>query len=686
MDRTDPRSPVGGARTRTLASRLESVDRERFVGRAVELAALESCLEQDSSMSVIHVYGPGGIGKSTLLREFARRAEARGWERFVVEGRELTPSPDALEALLSAAAGSPRPLVLIDTYERMNGLGGYLRRALLPSLPDTAVVVIAGRNPPDEAWFQGGWEAIAGEFQLGKLGAAEALALLSAHGVTDERRTAIVDWADGSPLALALAADAASSDGDWHPVADEEDPEILRSLIRRLVEAEMGSVRFSVLAVATIARVTTAEMLGAVLAEGDADGAYERLRGLSFSEPVGDGLALHELVRKAMRADLRRRDPDRDRELRRRIVDYLYERAGRGDPLLTIEMAHLIDNPVIRWGFGWEGSIDFRIDDVRDGDAERMAELMAERGLHHWWNLTRRFVADAPDRVAIARDRQDRVCGFLVCMSPSTAPAFADEDPIVGPWLRHARADRHLGEAVLWHDSFDFTGWPAGQTSDSGFDGPGGRVKAMLGMAGILRSGVVNPRFMYLPINPRNPGARAFAAAAGAQYLPELDCEFGDHRLECHRIDHGPGGLLAALRAFVYAEVGLTTPAPAFDRERVRDALRSFHVPHELARSPMARGDTPDERAESVRAQLRQAADQAFGETRNERLLHEVLTRGYLVPGPSHEQSALDLSLSRAAYFRRLRVAADRVADHLAQTGESPSGPRTRSPGPVTES
>ena len=307
-DRIDLRAPAGGADRGTLASRLETVDRLRFVGRAVELAALESCLADGSAMSVIHVYGPGGIGKSTLLREFARRAEARGWERFVVEGRELTPSPETLDTLLSAAAGSPRPLVLIDTYERMNGLGGHLRRALLPRLPDTAVVVIAGRNPPEESWFQGGREAVAGEFELGKLGAPEALALLSAHGVTDERRTAIVQWADGSPLALALAADAAGADRDWHPAADAEDPEMLRSLIRRLAEAELGSVRFSLLAVAAIARVTTAEMLGAVLAEGDADGAYERLRGLSFSEPVGDGLALHELVRKALRADLRRRD------------------------------------------------------------------------------------------------------------------------------------------------------------------------------------------------------------------------------------------------------------------------------------------------------------------------------------------------------------------------------------------
>jgi hypothetical protein len=675
MDGTDEPPAGGGVGAGTLASRLANVDRTRFVGRTAELGVLERCLQTDSALSVFHVYGPGGIGKSTLLREFARRAETRGWERFVVEGRELTPSPDVLEKLLSTAAASPRPLILIDTYERMNGLGGYLRHGLLPTLPDTAVVVIAGRNPPEEAWFQDGWEGVAGELELEKLPAPDALALLAAHGVSDDRSAAIVDWADGSPLALALAADAAAADDDWSPGADGDSREILRTLIRRLAEAEMRSVRFSVLAVAAIARVTTSEMLDAVLAGGEAEGAYERLASLSFSEPVGDGLTLHGLVRKALRADLRRRDPERDRELRRRIVDHLFERAQRGDVLVAIEMAHLIENPVVRWGLGWEGSIDYRIDDVRPGDEGRIAQLMSERGLDDWWELTRRFVIQSPERVHLARDRQEHVCGFLVCMTPLTAPEFAEDDPIVGPWLAHARGDAHLGEAVLWHDSFDFTGWPAGEKADLGFSGPGGRVKAMLGMAGILRSGVVNPRFMYLPINPSNEGARAFAQTTGAQHLPELDCRLADHVVECHRIDHGPGGLFGTLRGFVYGELGLTTPEapgpaspPPVDGDAVRDALRSFHMPHELAGSPLARGATPEQRAESVRELLRDAAGRAFGESPNEKLLRQVLTRGYLEPGPGHEQAAVELALSRATYFRRLRTAADRVADHLVQT------------------
>ena len=66
-------------------------------------------------------------------------------------------------------------------------------------------------------------------------------------------------------------------------------------------------------------------------------------------------------------------------------------------------------------------------------------------------------------------------------MSPSTAPEFALQDPLVGPWIVHARADAQLGDSVLWHTSIDFTGDRRG------------RVQAMLGMAGVLRSRRAEP-------------------------------------------------------------------------------------------------------------------------------------------------------------------------------------------------
>ncbi|HEX9030421.1 MAG TPA: ATP-binding protein, partial [Streptosporangiaceae bacterium] len=538
---------AGDAHRRTLATLLEERDRGRFAGREAELAFLDLCLESpDPPASVVHIYGPGGIGKSALLREVTRRARSLGIEIITIDGRELGPAPGKLEAALSGAASYHRPLVVLDSYERMRALDPHLRRELLPRLPDRSLVLIAGRGSPDPGWFSGGWEALTTRLELDVLVPREAGQLLAAHGLSDERVPAIVDWAAGSPLALALAADTAIADPSWSAAADPGRPDILRSVLHRLVGTELGDVRPSALSIAIVARTTTPALIKAVLAGEDADRAYRQLAGLSVSEQVGDGIAMHELVRKAMLADLKLRNPELERDLRRRIVDYLYSRAVAGEPLVMIDMAHLVENPVLRWGFGWDGNVSFRIDSVSAGDVRGIERQYTPDQNRQWWRLTRRYFSESPERAAVARDRDDQICGFMVCMSVATAPAFAGSDPLIGPWLAHARANLTLGESVLWHAAVDRTGQ--------------GTVQAMLGMAGVLRSGVVNPRFAYLPIDPSYPGALEFAQALGATHLAHLDVTLDGQVVQCHHLDYGTGGLFAHLRAQIYSELGLPAP------------------------------------------------------------------------------------------------------------------------------
>jgi hypothetical protein len=689
---------------RTLAARLADRDRRRFTGRVSELAFLDKCLDDDDApASVVHVSGPGGIGKSTLLRELARRAAARDRRCIAVDGRQLGPAPGMLEAAMREAAQQARPVVLLDSYERMTALDPYLRRELVPGLPDQALVVIAGRATPDPAWFSGGWEAVTARLDLGALAPADAQRLLAAHGLSDERVPGIIEWAAGSPLALALAADAATTDASWNAARTPDRPDLVKSLLHRLVETELRDIRPSALGIAVVARSTTPQLLRAVLRDADADAEYRQLSELTVSEPVGDGITLHELARKVLLADLRLRNPELERDLRRRIIDYLYARALGGEPLLVIDMAHLLENPLLRWGFGWHGNVSYRIDSVRPGDADAVELLIAGRQNVQWWQLTRRYFTAAPERAAVARDRSDRICGYMVCMSPATAPRFADSDPLIGPWLAHARQNRTQGESVLWQAAVDLTGQ--------------GQVQAMLGIAGVLRSGVSNPRFTYLPIDPAYPGAVDFARALGAAHLTDLDARIGSQSVQCHQMDYGVGGLFTRLRAQVYRELGLPAPhaesgppspaepapvpvsapvvgpgsrsaptaastlmpagpsaadpVPVALVDAVRDALRNFRVPRELARSPLARGATVQERAESVRLMLRAAADEAFGDSETENLLHSVLLAGYIEPLRSHEAAATALCLSRAAYFRRLRTAVSRVAEHLAMAQQA---------------
>jgi hypothetical protein len=646
---------------RTLAARLEDRDRSRFTGRAGEIAFLDLCLDSDDPpASVVHICGPGGVGKSTLLREVARHARDRGICVVAVDGRELGPAPGALEAAMRKEEQADRLLVLLDSYERMVALDSYIRQDLLPELPDQTLVLIAGRGEPDAGWFTGGWEALTARIELTGLKPRDARRLLAARGLADDRVTAIVDWAAGSPLALALAADAAIADAHWNAASAPDRPEILRALLHRLVETELHDIRPSALGIAVVARNVTPDLLRSVLPGENPDEAYRQLSELTITERLGTGLTMHELARKALLADLRQRNPVLESDLRRRVVDYLYSRGVAGDQMMMIEMAHLVENPLLRWGFSWDGNVSFRIDSVRPGDADRIESLTKEHdGV--WWQLTRRYFAEAQDRVAVARDLSDRVCGFLVSMSLATAPAFADDDPLAGPWLAHARRNAALGDSVMWHAAVDFTG--------------GGKVQAMLGIAGVLRCGSPSPRFAYLPIDPRLPGAVEFAHALGAAHLTELDTPLGDDVVQCHRLDYGPGGLFTFMRDQIYSELGLSapvpTPRPVADLETVRDILKNFRVPRELARSPLAHGSSVPERAESVQRLVWKAADDAFGDSETEKLLRSVLIAGYLEPLRSHEEAASKLLLSRAAYFRRLRTAVERLAEHMAAASAS---------------
>ena len=668
----------------TLADRLAARDAERFVGRERELAFFDDLLVDDPAVNVVLVHGPGGIGKSTLLREVSRRAEQRGWQPRFVEGRELAPAPGELERALFGVAQEPRPLVVFDTYERMSAVGGWLRRRLLPSLPERSLVVLAGRRRPEPEWFQGGWEQVCAELEMRPFGAEEARALGRQHGIDDDATLdALLEWAEGSPLALTLGADAARG-GDWRPEWLEGRPDLTQAILRRLTEEELLQGDGDVLAVASIARVVTARLLRAVLPGVDADEAESWLRGRSFVEHFGHGVALHDLVRKAVRSDLRRRRPEHERDLRRRIADHVHDRAARGDIRLLADLADLVENPALRWGMGAEGSIRHRVDALREDDLPELERRlrgrieMSDADWALWWEPTERLLREAPERALVVRDRDEGLCGLSYAVTPENAPPVAEQDALLGPWLAHAREHAPGGQAMIWRDSIDMTTAREGDVASP--------ILALMNTGTVLRSGLHNPRWSYMPIDPENEAAVGFARGVRARHLEHLD--LGEHKLvQCWVLDHGSGGMLGGMLKAIYAELGV--PRPRFDGDErvgaapdeepraaaeprpeltaddVRDALRNLDTPTELVGSPLATGSTPEERAASVRAALDEAVASAFGDGAEEDLLRQVLRRGYLDPAGSHEAAWWDLHLSRATYFRKLRGASARVAEWL---------------------
>ena len=298
------------SRAATLGDRLAEQDARRFVGRTRELEIGERFLGPESSASVLLVHGDGGIGKSALLRELGRRAEALGFSLHWVEARDTPPAPDALETLLAEAQREDRPLVVFDTFERIASLGGYLRRALLPTLPDAARVVIASRDRPEDAWFRDGWEAITAELAVEEVSHEDAAELLRLRGVAKEDAAGdIIGWAGGSPLALSLAASAAEADPDWEPRQGLERPEFVEELVRRLTDEDVFGPHLATMGAAAIARVTTPELLAQAVPGCDPQAEFEWLAARYTTEAVGAGIAYHDLVAQGAARDHRPSQP-----------------------------------------------------------------------------------------------------------------------------------------------------------------------------------------------------------------------------------------------------------------------------------------------------------------------------------------------------------------------------------------
>src|SRR5688500_17004726 len=94
---------------------------ESFVGRAEELAVLLETVQEGGSL-VVHVYGIGGIGKSSLLEAFAKRLRAEGTTIISLDCRAIEPTERGFLHELGAAVGGDVSSVE-EAAARLDSLG-----------------------------------------------------------------------------------------------------------------------------------------------------------------------------------------------------------------------------------------------------------------------------------------------------------------------------------------------------------------------------------------------------------------------------------------------------------------------------------------------------------------------------------------------------------------------------------
>ncbi|WP_212995973.1 hypothetical protein [Winogradskya consettensis] len=257
------------------------------------MALLRAALAGTTGGTVaFYVCGPGGIGKSALLRRVAHEAGSLG--RPVVR-RDIAD----LESRVVPAGTGPA-VILIDDCDHVDRLPEILPR----TGPPGTVFIVASRRPPAPRWT-GALRVVA----LAPLSAAQSQELIRELGVPRDRWATVLSVGRGNPLALRVAARVAAA-GTEFLRDDDLRREVAVSLFHRLIGDIPSGAHRQALEVCAVASGTTEDLLRATVPAGGPGELFAWLRDRPFVASRARGLFPSAAVREVVRAELHWRDPE----------------------------------------------------------------------------------------------------------------------------------------------------------------------------------------------------------------------------------------------------------------------------------------------------------------------------------------------------------------------------------------
>lgn len=637
-----------------------------------------ACRARELPFALLYVFGPGGVGKTTLLREYIRLAREHRLNVAAIDARAVAAAPrELLDAARASLGGGARAVLVIDAFEELAPLHGWLADRFLPQLAESCLLVLAGRDPPPPclASARGG---LVRTVSLRNLLPEESRRLLRARGVARGRHDAALEFTHGHPLTLSLAADVLAeeeADPAFTPENQPDQPDAIRVLIDRFLDQLPGHRHRTALEATAHIRVLTEDVLARTLATDDARDLFEWLGGLSFMEQGADGLVAHELARELVDDGLRRRDPDGHRAVRRRARDHIVQRLVESEgldkeraflDLLDLHRDSAALRPLHRGtatGLRGEpaapGDRDAILDLVRrhDGEAEaRIAETWLER---------------QPHAFTVFRGAEPALVGFVALLLLDEESAKrGEDDPAIA-----AAADFIARHGPLR---------PGEQFLHARFVASDQRDRAaeldLMARAAIMRC-LATPRLAWAFVAlADHDGSEPALSLLDFPRCPPADFEVGGRPTGVFAHDWRVEPPLAWLESLADREVGAETAAdakapllvlsrPEFG-DAVRRALRDFAHPEALARNPLVRsrlvlaraGDRPPV---AVLQELIAAAAARLKTRQRDEKFHRALRITYLRPAPTQQLTAARLNLPFGTYRYQLSIAIERVTAWL---------------------
>ncbi|NED97215.1 ATP-binding protein [Phytoactinopolyspora alkaliphila] len=676
-----------------LADKLRRRRQRRFVGRTGEIELFRSVLEaEDPAFAVLFVHGPGGVGKSALLEAFAEISTAAGATTIRIDARTVGPSPAAFNAALAASLGAPigsspvdalavvdRPVLLLDTYELLAPLDGWLHDELLPDFPAAARVVVAGRNAPSAGWTSGaGWSDIVRSIALRNLPPDDARTFLTLNSVPARLHDRALGMTHAHPLALSLLVDVLKQHDALVPLTLKDMPDVVRVLLESFVDGVPGPQHRIALEVCAHARFTTEELLRAALGSDGAHDLFTWLRGLSFIDEAPEGLYPHDVARDALDADLRWRDPasyaDLHRRIRRHVVDGTRSSVGDQRQRKVNDLVFLHrNNPSVSSFWEWSTLGHAYSDEYRAEDREPILAMTRRHQGAAQAELVARWMGRPAARFFPIRIGGGAPVGYggILALHEATEADIAADPGARAVWSYVARhgPPRRGDEVYVARFFMDSVAYQRPSPSQN--------VISALHVTHLLAAQHLAWDFIaaYEDAEYWEP----LFAYIDYHRAPAAEYEVGGHRYGVFAHDFRRLGVERWLEMMGEREIGAPVTEPTGTAElvlshpefadAVRAALRDLHRPDRLAENPLLRSRVVCDHSEGggiavLRELLHEAADTLRADARDDRA-YRTVDRTFLRPAATQERAAEVLGLPFSTYRRHLARGVEGIAAWL---------------------
>jgi len=672
---------------------LQQQRKKNFVGRQPELQFFSALLQQASpAYHLLYIYGPGGQGKTTLLKQFADVCLENSTPFIHLDCRYIEAHPDSFKQVfqLSSPFGETEIIdaidahrgpvvVMIDTYEKLKPLDDWLRMDFLPELPGNVITVITARSGLPTNWkTDPGWQSITKSFSLKELTAEESIQLLARRSIPTEHMQRIVEYTHGNPLALSIVADMFDQRSNSHfdPL---DSPDIMKTLLEQFVQEVPSPAHKAALELCSLVNVTTEQLIEEVLGAQLAHELFNWLTTLTFIEKGPAGIYPHDIARDAIASEVHWRNPDWYRHLHIKTQQYyiarLLKKSGESQRALLFGLIFLHRmNPAVKPFFEFQETGSSWMDALKEEDKTHLIDMVEKFEGSDSADIFEKWLGHEAAAVWVFRDAEKTPAGFVLKINVEK--------------LKKKTHDEAINEIIRYKDKLNIED---GQLMTA-FRTWMGRVhyQNVSGVQSAIFLAIVQYYFTQgLAVSMLSCSHPGFWSQvlnyADLHHIAELDYEINDVTHGWYLHDWRERSPLAWLELMGKREINEEEPTISQTGDNnslseqqfanaVYEALKMMDNPKKLIGNPLLKCRFVRKDNESENSEIHLAlhlADKikkvvaSFETSSKDESLYRVLYRTFINPVGSQEQTADFLYMSFSTYRRNLKKAISKVSDLL---------------------